>query len=124
MQWLHVNIPLSEDARIPKLVRLYLPLLDQMFSELCNLVVNQSDFNCKTGFQRILGIFPEQQIPLGFQFVSNSLFIGGGFLHCRSSLRLVEMLEGTSHEVARGNGLQLWCYGRPPDKRPREPPKV
>ena len=58
-----------------KMVRPLLPLLDQMLSKLCNLIVNQFDFNRQPSIHRILGEFVKQQIPPGFQLIPNFLFI-------------------------------------------------
>ena len=74
----NANYRPSENVTGVNLVHPWLPLLDQMLSELGNLAVNQSDFNCQAGLHRILGIFLEQWIPLGFQLVSNSLFTDMG----------------------------------------------
>src|SRR5271157_4513976 len=61
-------------------------LLDQLLRELCKLVVQQFDLYCQMGIRGILGIFLEEQIPLGLHLVANFHLIDYWFLHGRASL--------------------------------------
>jgi hypothetical protein len=62
------------------------PLLELIFGEFCDLIVNQFDLNRQTGVHGILGILLKQQIPLGLQLGTSFRLIRQEFLHFRSNL--------------------------------------
>ena len=61
----------------------------------CNLIVNQSYFNCQPGILGILAIFVEQLIPFGLQLVSICIL---WFLHGRAILPIL-LVRGPTTQV-------------------------